>query len=43
MRPDHFTNQELKDWQRHFTDKFSKTLAWHNRTILEMQTVDASV
>jgi radical SAM superfamily enzyme YgiQ (UPF0313 family) len=32
-RTNHLTNQELKDWQKHLTDKFSEKLTWHNRTI----------
>lgn len=32
-RTNYLTNQELKDWQKHLTDKFSDKLTWHNLNI----------
>jgi radical SAM superfamily enzyme YgiQ (UPF0313 family) len=30
---DHFTNSELKAWQKHLTEKFKDNLAWHHAAI----------
>ncbi len=32
---DHFTNSELKEWQKYLTDKFKDRLSWHNRITIE--------
>ena len=32
-RTNFLTNQELKDWQKHLTDKFRNKLTWHNLRI----------
>jgi radical SAM superfamily enzyme YgiQ (UPF0313 family) len=29
----HLTNDELKRWQKHLTEKFKKNLTWHNRVL----------
>jgi radical SAM superfamily enzyme YgiQ (UPF0313 family) len=29
----HFTNTELRQWQRRLTERFSSTLAWHHRVL----------
>ena len=31
----YFSNAELKQWQNYFSDKFSSTLAWHNKIVRE--------
>jgi anaerobic magnesium-protoporphyrin IX monomethyl ester cyclase len=31
----HFSNQQLKTWQKYLMNKFSDSLAWHNKIILD--------
>ena len=32
-RNDHLSNEELKRWQRHLTDRFKHKLTWHNKMV----------
>ncbi len=32
-RTAHFGNQQLKEWQRYLTEKFSRKLTWHNKVL----------
>ena len=34
-----FSNQDLKKWQKYLMDKFSDTLAWHNKMLIEGNTI----
>jgi len=34
-KTEHFSNNELKDWQGYLTKKYSKNLSWHNKIIKE--------
>ncbi len=37
----HFSNLDLKKWQKYLMDKFSKTLSWHNKMLLEGNTISS--
>ncbi|HYW54070.1 MAG TPA: radical SAM protein [Candidatus Elarobacter sp.] len=39
---EHFSNAELKQWQRYLMDKFANNLAWHNKLLSEEGVLSAA-